>query len=737
MSAIAELVDHYGWDQVIAIYIDDESGRNGIQILGDKLEERRCKISYKAALPPGPRCTKNDITDLLVKLVMMESRVFVLHANPENGMAIFSIANSLGITGNGFVWIATDWLTSVLDTDRPTTTMHMDMIQGVVGLCLHIPESGRRTALLSRWNRLAKEEHAGLNSYALYAYDSVWTIARAVEEFLKSGGVISFSKDSKFEQVAGVSSKLHLESMSVFDGGNLLLNKILKTDALGLTGPIRFDSDRQLVRPAYDIINVVGTGYRKVGYWSNHSGLSVEPPEKLYSTPFVHSVTKRRKSGRLKTVIWPGETTIQPRGWVFPQKGRQMRIGIPYRATYQEFVSKSSDSDTMIGFCVDVFVASVSLLPYAVPYHFVPFGDGRRNPNYNKLVSMVALGEFDAAIGDITIVTNRTKIVDFTQPFMESGLVILAAVKKHDTNTWAFLLPFTPSMWLATAGSLLVIGIVVWILEHRLNDDFRGPFRKQVATIFWFSLSTLFFTQREKMVGPLGRLVVLLWLFIVLIIQSSYTASLTSILTVTQLSSEIKDVESLIRSGDPIGFQVGSFAENYMVDQLGISRSRLRTLDTPHDYANALDLGARNGGVAAIIDERSYVDDFLSTNCNFQIIGSELTKSGWGFAFPRDSPLAIDMSTAILELSENGELQRIHNKWLTVSHCTPIGDELKSDQLHLSSFCGLFFIFGVACALALLLMFCRFYRKYFFLANAQNINHPGPSLELPTQQVIA
>jgi ionotropic glutamate receptor len=29
------------------------------------------------------------------------------------------------------------------------------------------------------------------------------------------------------------------------------------------------------------------------------------------------------------------------------------------------------------------------------------------------------------------------------------------------------------------------VGAVVWILEHRLNDDFRGPPKKQVATILW------------------------------------------------------------------------------------------------------------------------------------------------------------------------------------------------------------------------------------------------------------
>lgn len=85
----------------------------------------------------------------------------------------------------------------------------------------------------------------------------------------------------------------------------------------------------------------------------------------------------------------------------------------------------------------------------------------------------------------MSIVTNRTKIVDFTQPYAESGLVIVTAVKKTNSGAWAFLQPFTWEMWCVTAFSLLLIGAVIWILEHRHNDEFRGPPRKQIVTVFW------------------------------------------------------------------------------------------------------------------------------------------------------------------------------------------------------------------------------------------------------------
>lgn len=130
--------------------------------------------------------------------------------------------------------------------------------------------------------------------------------------------------------------------------------------------------------------------------------------------------------------------------------------------------------------------------------------------------------------------------------------------------------------------------------------------------------------------SSLGRFVLIIWLFVVLIINSSYTASLTSILTVQQLSTGIQGLDGLLASADPIGYQVGSFAKSYMMQELNVPESRLKELAID-DYATSLQLGPRNGGVAAIVDELPYVDLFLSTNCQFKTVGQEFTKSGWGF----------------------------------------------------------------------------------------------------------
>uniref|UniRef100_A0A0D9W8P0 Ionotropic glutamate receptor C-terminal domain-containing protein n=1 Tax=Leersia perrieri TaxID=77586 RepID=A0A0D9W8P0_9ORYZ len=535
MASVADLVEYYGWKQVTTIFVDNDYGRNGISSLGDELSKRRSKILYKAAFRPG--ATTEDLADVLIRVAMRESRVIILHANPDSGLVVFQQALKLGMMSSGYVWIATDWLTSYLDP-----LVHLDIgllstMQGVIALRHHTENTRRKSLLSSKWSELVEDSgHSRflLSTYGLYAYDTVWILAHALDAFFNSGGNISFSPDPKLQEISG--GGLNLEALSVFDGGWQLLERIHQVNFMGAAGPVKFDSGGNLIRPAYDIVNIVGSGLRTIGYWSNYSGLSVISPETLYMKP----ANRTRENQKLYDVIWPGEDIKRPRGWVFPNNGEDTR-------------------------------------------------------------------------------------------------------------------------------------------------------------------------------STLGRFVIIIWLFVVLIIQSSYTASLTSILTVQQLTSPITGIDSLITSDDPIGFQVGSFAEGYLVHELGISHSRLKALGTPDEYKSALELGpSKKGGVAAIVDERPYVELFLYQNPNskFAIVGSEFTKSGWGFAFPRDSPLSVDLSTAILQLSENGDLQRIHDKWLT-SSMSPT-NELPSDpdRLDVYSFSALFLICGLACIFALAIHACSLFYQY-------------------------
>ncbi|KAI9094207.1 hypothetical protein K1719_026789 [Acacia pycnantha] len=704
MNAVADVIDYFGWKEVIAIYVDDDNGRGGITALGDALAKKRSKISYKAAFVVG--ASTSDISILLNAANLMESRVYVLHVNPDTGLSIFSLAKKLGMMGNGYVWIATDWLPSVLDAIEPADPDKMNLLQGVIALRRHTPDTDLKKRFISRLKNNKNKETIGLNSFALYAYDSMWLAARALDAFLNEGGNISFGSDPKLHDTNG--SALHFTSLRSFESGPQFLKKILAMNFTGLSGQIQFDGDKNLIHPAYDILNIVETSHR-IGYWTNYSGLSVVAPEILHTKPPNISSSNQHLSG----VIWPGETTTIPRGWVFPNNGKPLRIAVPNRVSYMDFTSKSKNPPGVKGYCIDVFEAAINLLPYPVPRQYILYGDGHTNPSYSEITDEVAHGNFDAVVGDIAIVTSRTRVVDFTQPYMESGLVIVVPVKEVKSSPWSFLQPFTAQMWCVTGAFFLSVGAVIWILEHRLNHEFRGSKTKQLMTIFWFSFSTLFFSHRENTVSTLGRMVLLIWLFVVLIINSSYTASLTSILTVQQLTSQIEGIDSLISSDQPIGVQDGSFIADYLTNELHIAKSRIVNLKSEQDYIDALDHGPQGGGVAAIVEELPYMEILMSkTKCKFKTVGQEFTKSGLGFAFQRESPLAVDLSTAILQLSENGDLQRIHDKWFKTFSCFAQANDSGSNQLSLSSFWGLFLICGIACFLALVTFFVRVFLQY-------------------------
>lgn len=283
---------------------------------------------------------------------------------------------------------------------------------------------------------------------------------------------------------------------------------------------------------------------------------------------------------------------------------------------------------------------------------------------------------------------------------------MVVPVRQIHSNAWAFLRPFTVEMWCTTAAFFLIIGVVVWVLEHRSNQDFRGHPKRQVSNVLWFAFSTMFFSHGDT-VSTLGRAVLIIWLFVVLIINSSYTASLSAILTAQQLSPSIQGIHDLIRSNSRIGFQTGSFVRNYLSEEFNIEKSRLVPFDSPESYARALSLGPDKGGVAAIVDELPHIQLFLSKYCGFTIVGGEFTKREWGFVFPKDSPLTADMSTALLSLSENGKLQEIHDKWLKIDTCDKQNSQADSNKFGLQFFWGIFLVTGIVCFIALLIFFCR------------------------------
>ena len=82
--------------------------------------------------------------------------------------------------------------------------------------------------------------------------------------------------------------------------------------------------------------------------------------------------------------------------------------------------------------------------------------------------------------------------------------------------------------------------------------------------------------------------------------------------------------------------------------------------------------------------------------------------------FPKDSPLIADFSKAILELTEDGTLNDLEEKWfsLSMNTCPATAKDRIRESLGLESLWTLFLITGAASTIVLLLFKARFITSY-------------------------
>lgn len=105
--------------------------------------------------------------------------------------------------------------------------------------------------------------------------------------------------------------------------------------------------------------------------------------------------------------------------------------------------------------------------------------------------------KFDAVVGDITIRANRSEYIDYTLPFTESGVAMVVPMKSSkNTSVWAFLKPLTWKLWVVIGSSFVFMAVIVWTLEHRVNEKFNGSAVDQIFNSLWYSFSTMVFAHR-------------------------------------------------------------------------------------------------------------------------------------------------------------------------------------------------------------------------------------------------
>lgn len=183
----------------------------------------------------------------------------------------------------------------------------------------------------------------------------------------------------------------------------------------------------------------------------------------------------------------------------------------------------------------------------------------------NDLQENLAKGSVDLGLGAITVSAEREAQFDFTNSFYPSGLGIVYRADETDgLNILRNMLSanFVKVVSLLCAV-LFVVGLLVWLVERRKNEDFeKGP--HGLLSGFWWSavtMTTVGYGDKAPRTFT-GKILALVWMFASLIMISYFTASIASALTISGMDSKIAGPADLQKVR--VGIIEGTISENYL-----------------------------------------------------------------------------------------------------------------------------------------------------------------------------
>ncbi|EAY99745.1 hypothetical protein OsI_21730 [Oryza sativa Indica Group] len=612
MRAVAAVVGSWQWRRVAVLYEDaDYGGGAGVfPHLADALRAVGSEVDRRVPVPASP--SGDALRRSLGDLMGGQCRVFVVHTSAKVAVALFAEASRMGMMATGYVWIVTDAIAGAIDSLDAAAVSTM---QGVIGVRNHISmdtnSKNTRDRLIARLRKRFRSQYPGDDGGgdndktrgphypALLAYDTIVAVASAMRKTNATAPTRATDPNPSSPD-SGETIKIAVSS-----NGTELLREVKSVRFRGVSGEFGFVDGEFSPPVRFQLINVAAPRYHELGFWSPEHGFSKS----------AGGCSHRGGDGGgecepsmrfLGPVIWPGKPWDVPRGWAPPANGSPFTVAVPEKAAFPDFVKVTrhhgrggddDDEPSFEGFSIDVFKAAVEHLPYNFHYKFVSF-----NGTYDSLMQHDYMKSYDILVGDTSISSGRYKFVEFSQPYTESGLVMVVPFSADTWDrSWIFLRPFSPAMWLLIAAVRLYNGVAIWLMERR---------------------------------------------------HTATTAAASG---------------SRSAAGAVVGCTEGSVVGRYLEEVLMFPGHRVRRLAGDEEHRRAL----VSGEVKAAFLRVSHAKLLLAKYCNeLMTTGPVYHVAGLGFVFPKGSPLLADISQAILEVFENGTIQRLETAMLSAYNCT-------------------------------------------------------------------
>lgn len=449
--------------------------------------------------------------------------------------------------------------------------------------------------------------------------------------------------------------------------------------------PVEFKKDGTLKNVEIDIVNLQkDKRWKNVGKWDNN-GL------------VMHDIT------------WPGNSTVPPVGK--PEKFfmrvvtleeipyvryRDMENGkcnmnaVPCRVRKEirlDNGQRIETNETITRCCVGLSIDLLKILSDRVGFDYELFEVedriwGSRQPNgeWNGLVRSILDKKADFIMTSMKITPERNEAVDFTVPFLETGITIIVAIREGAVSPTAFLEPYDYPAWcLILVFSVHATGASIFIFEwlspvglHQGKTSIREH-KFSLFRSFWLIWAMLFgaSVNTDNPRGVSSRFLGNVWALFALVFLASYTANLAAFMITKEEFYDLSGIQDWRLMNPhalkppfrfatiPNGSTETNLKKNYpsMYSYMSQFNRRDVTEGILALKKNLIDAFIYD---ATVLEYRAGQDDL----CKLRTVGNWYAMTGYGIAFPKGSKHIDQFNQVLLELQHNGEMERLQKFWL-------------------------------------------------------------------------
>ncbi|XP_069728696.1 glutamate receptor ionotropic, NMDA 2C isoform X2 [Phaenicophaeus curvirostris] len=614
-------------------------------------------------------------------LRQIDAQVLIVYCSREEAEYLFAMAEQAGLVGPGYIWIVPSL--AVGNMEVPPSSFP-------VGLISVVTES---------WKLSLRQK----------VRDGVAIVAMGAASFFRAHGYLpEVGRDCWTRPGATNNTSFYRH----------LLNVTWEHRDFS------FNEGGYLVRPTMVVISLNQHRlWEMVGKWEKgiiHMKYPVWPRYGSFMQPVADN--------RHLTVA-----TLEERPFVIventdPSTGVCVRNTVPCRKQ-----TNSSQSDGLVdpytklcckGFCIDILKKLAKTVKFSYDLYLVTNGKHGKIVRgvWNGMIGEVYYKRADMAIGSLTINEERSEIVDFSVPFVETGISVMVARSNGTVSPSAFLEPYSPAVWVMMfVMCLTVVAVTVFVFEYfspvGYNQNLTSGKRPggpsfTIGKSVWL-LWALVFNNSVPIENPKGttsKIMVLIWAFFAVIFLASYTANLAAFMIQEQYIDTVSGLSDRkfqkpqeqyppFRFGTvPNGSTERNIRSNYPDMHTHMVKYNQRSVE---DALTSLKTGKLDAFIydAAVLNYMAGKDE----GCKLVTIGSGkvFATTGYGIALQKDSRWKRAIDLALLQFLGDGETQKLETVWLS-GICQNEKNEVMSSKLDIDNMAGVFYMLLVAMGLSLL-----------------------------------